>query len=148
MVEIIGATISLVVLALAFMAFGLMKAPADVLTMIAAWFLLAWFAIGLGLVIGSVTETSEVLERFWGTITYMMFPLSGAVFMVHWLPPIARDIVLWIPMVHGVEMLRHGYYGNAIQTYESPMYLIVVNSFLLLLGLSLLKKIGDDVTPE
>src|SRR5690606_25816522 len=61
--EMAGATISMMVLTVFFMAIGWMAAPADLLTMTAAWFLLCWFACGLGLVIGALSERSEVFSR-------------------------------------------------------------------------------------
>lgn len=146
--EMAGATISLIVITLTFMAVGWMEAPADVLTMVGAWGLLAWFAVGLGLVIGAVSERSEMFERIWHTITYLMFPMSGALFMVDWLPTSAQEFVLWLPMVHGVEMLRHGYFGNAVHTYENPAYFMLINLVLMLIGLALTRETSRRVEPE
>ena len=146
--EISGATISLVVLTIIFLAIGWMAPPADVLTMIVAWFMLAWFAAGLGLMIGALSERSEVVDRIWHTITYLMFPLSGAVFMVDWLPRAFREVVLWLPMVHGVEMLRHGYYGAGVTTHYNLVYFSSVNLVLLLVGLSLARQTQLRVEPE
>ncbi|CBJ51871.1 ABC transporter permease [Ralstonia solanacearum] len=146
--EIGGATISFVVLLLTFIATGLMDLPADVLTMAYAWLLLAWFAASLGLVVGALSERSEAVERFWHTLAYLLFPLSGAVFLVNWLPPVAREIVLWLPMVHGVEMLRHGYFGDLVRTHADPAYLALVNACLMLIGLALVRETGRRVEPE
>jgi capsular polysaccharide transport system permease protein len=146
--EIAGSTISLVVLSLFFIAIGWMRWPADVLMMIFAWLLLAWFAISLGLIVGAVSERSEMFERIWHTITYLMFPLSGAVFMVAWLPKAAQELILWVPMVHGVEMLRHGYFGGTVHTYENPAYLMLVNLLLIFVGLALVRESGRRVEPE
>lgn len=146
--EIGGATISLIVLSLIFICIGWMNFPEDILMMIGAWILLSWFAVSLGLLIGAISERSEVFERVWHTITYLMFPLSGAVFMVDWLPQAARELVLWLPMVHGTEMLRHGYFGEAVRTYESTTYLILANLILTLVGLALVRETGRRVEPE
>ena len=129
------------------MAVGAMQLPDDLLTMIMAWGLLAWFAVGLGLVIGAVSERSEVFDRIWHTITYLMFPFSGAVFMVDWLPKAVQEFVLWLPMVHSVEMLRHGYFGSIVRTYENPAYLMLANLVLTLLGLALVRETGRRVEP-
>lgn len=148
LLELSGGTISLLVLALGFGALGWMAFPADVLTMVAAWLLLAAFAIGLGLIVGALSELSEMFERIWHTITYLMFPLSGAVFMVDWLPRQARELVLCLPMVHAVEMLRHGYFGGRVHTYESPAYLVVVDLAMILLGLLLVSHSAAKVEPQ
>lgn len=146
--EIAGSTISLIILSLTFISIGLMQYPADTLRMIGGWILLAWFAIGLGLVVGAISETSELFDRFWHTITYLLFPFSGSVFMVDWLPTNVKNFVLWLPMVHGVEMLRHGYFGEIVKTYESPIYMICVNMGLTLLGLFMITRIAKKVEPE
>jgi capsular polysaccharide transport system permease protein len=146
--EIAGGTISLFVLSSVFIALGWMQFPADVLTMVAAWLLLSWFAVSLGLVVGAFSERAEMFDRLWHTITYLMFPLSGAVFMVEWLPQAAQEIVFWFPMVHGVEMLRHGYFGEVVRTHENIPYFILVNLFLLLIGLALVTETGRRVEPE
>lgn len=148
LLEIAGATISLVALSVIFIAMGLMALPADIFTMLVAWILLAWFAIGLGLVVGVISEVSEVFDRLWHAITYLLFPLSGAAFLVDWLPPAAQKVVLFIPMVHGTEMLRHGYYGSLITTYESPIYLVTCNLLLTFIGLTWIKYLSNRVAPE
>jgi capsular polysaccharide transport system permease protein len=148
LLEIMGSTISFMVISLVFIAIGWMKLPAEFLLMTYAWFLLCWFAVGLGLVVGAITERSEMFERVWHTILYLMFPLSGAVFMVDWLPKASQDILLWIPMVHGTEMLRHGYFGDIVRTYENPIYLITWDLILLFIGLALARETGRRVEME
>lgn len=146
--EIAGATTSLVVLTIMFTSLGWMDPPADILTVIIAWLLLAWFAFALSLVVGAASERSEVVERVWHIFTYLMFPLSGAAFMVDWLPSAAQKIILWVPMVHGTEMIRHGYFGAAVRTYENPGYMALVNSVMLLIGLALVRETGRLAEPE
>lgn len=146
--EIVGATSSFVVLTFFFTFFDWMEIPVDILTAAIGWFLLAWFALALGLIVGAVSERSEVVERVWHVFTYLMFPLSGAAFMVDWFPKSIQTFLLWVPMVHGTEMIRHGYFGSAVRTYESPFYLITVNSIMLLLGLALVREAGRRVEPE
>jgi len=138
--EIAGATISLVVLLMIFTALGMIPPPVDPLTMVIAWLLLAWFAMGLATVVGILCSKYELIDRIWHVLTYLIFSLSGAVFMVAWLPPQAQEAVLWIPMVHFTEMLRHGYYGNMIKTFENPQYIITINICLTLVGLIMLRN--------
>ncbi|MEO6172344.1 MAG: ABC transporter permease [Arenimonas sp.] len=145
LLEILGASMSFIVLTLSLAFFDWMLLPQDVLTMIMAWFLLAWFAVSLGMIVGSLTDKSEMISRAWTTISYLMFPLSGAVFMVDWLPKAAQDVVLLFPMVHATEMLRHGYFGGVVRTYEDPAYLIVVNITLSMIGLLLVRRASNRV---
>jgi len=146
--EIAGATTSLIVLTIVFTAAGLMDFPVDLLTVIIGWLLLAWFAFSLSLVVGAASERSEVIERVWHIITYLLFPLSGAGFMVDWLPKTAQDLLYWVPMVHGTEMIRHGYFGHIVKTYEDPSYLAGFDAVLTLIGLALVRETGRRVEPE
>lgn len=146
--EIAGATISFIVLSAIFISVGLMAMPVDISTMLVAWFLTAWLATALALNVGVLSELSEVFDRLWHAFTYLLFPLSGAAFLVDWLPEQARTFVLYVPMVHGTEMLRHGYYGDIITTYENPSYLIICSMVLTLIGLVGIRYLSTRITPE
>ena len=146
--ELAGATASLAILSCLFIGWGSMPVPVDLLTVVISWLLLCWFSAALGLIVGAVSERSELFERVWHIVTYLMFPLSGAVYMVHWLPKEAQEVVLWFPMVHGVEGLRHGYFGSAVHTYEQPFFFLQCNLGMSLLGLILVRQTARSVRPE
>lgn len=148
LLELVGGAASLIVLTLLFSAIGAMQWPHDIALVLGGVLLLAWFALALGFIVGAVSERSEAFERVWHIVTYLLFPLSGAVFMVHWLPRAAQDAVLLIPMVHGTEMIRHGFFGNIIPTYENPAYFAGINLVLTLIGLALVRETGCRVQPE
>jgi capsular polysaccharide transport system permease protein len=145
--EIIGVTSSLMILTVFFSMLGWMQFPVDVVTAMAGWALLCWFAFALSLVVGALSEFSEIIERVWHILTYLMFPLSGAAFMVDWLPKAFQNFVLWVPMLHCTEMMRHGYFGSMVKTYENPSYVIMFNLILTLLGMVLLKEVGKRIEP-
>jgi capsular polysaccharide transport system permease protein len=148
LLEIIGASASIIILTIFFSSIGWMEWPHDLILILGGWLLLAWFAVALGFIVGAISERSETFERIWHVVTYLMFPLSGAVFMVDWLPPAAQQAILWLPMVHGTEMIRHGFFGNIVPTFEDPTYFAAVNLFLTLIGLALVRDAGRRVQPE
>lgn len=148
LLEFVGASASITVLTLFFASIGVMQWPHDILLVLQGWLLLAWFALALGLIVGALSERSEFIERIWHVMTYLLFPLSGAGYMVDWLPKAAQEIVLWLPMVHGVEMIRHGYFGSVIPTYENPAYFATANLVMTLVGLALTREAGRRVQPE
>lgn len=110
-----------------------------------AWALMAWFAMALAMIVGALSESSEAFDRLWHTVTYLLFPLSGAVFMVDWLPTVAQHYVLLIPMVHGTEMLRAGYFDSSIKTHFDAIYLVKVNIIMTLIGLALTQHTARKV---
>jgi len=144
--EIAGATISFVTLSVIFLVLGYISSPDDLLKVCFGWALLAWFGASLGLTLGSLSERSELVEKIWHPVSYLMFPLSGAAFMVDWLPKIGQEIVLYFPMVHGLELLRHGYFGGTFNYHYSVAYIIVCCMCLTFIGLSLVatsRKSGE-----
>lgn len=146
--EIMGATVSIIALTLFFSSIGWMELPKDILIAMEGWILLSWFAIALSFIVGALSERSEMFERVWHVATYLLFPLSGAVFMIHWIPKAAQDVLLWLPMIHGTEMIRHGFFGTMIPTYENPLYFATINLILTLIGVAMVRETGRRVEPE
>jgi len=143
--EVAGATASFFVLATFFTWFGWMPMPMDLLKVLLGWFMLAWFGTGLALVIGAGTAYSQVVERLWPPAAYLIFPISGAAFMVDWLPPAFQDAVLLLPMVHGTELLRDGYFGHTVRTHYDIGYMALCCLLLTLLGLHLVREAGRRI---
>ena len=143
--EIAGATGSFAILAMFFTSIGLMSAPVDMLQVIFGWLMLAWFGTALALLVGAGTAYSHIVEKLWQPASYLLFPLSGAGFMVDWLPPAFQQIVLLLPMVHGVEILREGYFGNAVRTHYDVGYMAVVCLLLSLAALYFVRDAGQKV---
>jgi capsular polysaccharide transport system permease protein len=148
LLELAGGTASLFILTILFSTLGMMALPNDLLIMLSGWLLLSWFALALGFIVGSISERSETFERAWHVINYLMFPVSGAIYMVDWLPQRLQELVLWLPMVHGVEMVRHGYFGEVVKTYEDPAYFAIANLLLTLGGLALVRSSERRVQPR
>jgi ABC-type polysaccharide/polyol phosphate export permease len=148
LLEAAGVTVSFVTLSLLFTFIGWISPPDDVLLLAFGWIMLAWFGAALGVTIGALSERSELVDKLWHPMSYLMFPLSGAGFLVEWLPPKAQAIVLMLPMVHGTEMLRAGYFGSAIRSHYDIGYMAVCCVFLSLMALALLRDAARRVVPE
>ena len=94
-------------------------AEEDPLIVVAGWLMIAWFRD----IPRAYRRCGHCLFRVGrsplasGVVISFLFPLSGAAFMVDWLPPAACEAVLLLPMVHGVELVREGYFGRAIHTH-------------------------------
>jgi capsular polysaccharide transport system permease protein len=148
LLEIAGATVSFVVLSGLWLSLGWMEPPVDLMTVFLGWFLLGWFGGALALVLGSLTAYSRVWERLWHPVAYILFPLSGALYMVDWLPPNLQKGALWIPMVHGTELLRDGFFGPVIRTHYNVEYFVLFCTGLTLLGLAMTRTASQRVDFE
>lgn len=143
-----GATISFIILGIIFTSIGWIKPPEDILKVMHGWFMLIWFGVSLAVLIGAWSARSEIIEKVWHPLAYLLFPLSGAAFMVDWLPHAAQKFVLYLPMVHGVELLREGYFGSAVHAHYDIAYMAFICLCLNLLGLAMLREAGRRVIPE
>lgn len=146
--EAVGATISFFVLGTCFTLMGWMLPPEDVGTVLLGWFMLAWFGAALALLVGALSERTEIVEKIWHPMTYLTFPLSGAAYMVDWLPPAGQQAALLLPMVHGVEILREGYFGSAVRAHYDVIYMASFCLLLTFFGLLQERHISRRLAPE
>lgn len=146
--ESAGATMSFLILGSLLTAAGLIKAPDDLLKMLVAWLLLTWYSLDMALLIGSFAVLSETVERVWHVVGYLFLPLSGAFFMVQWLPSYAQHIVIWVPTVSCTELLREGLFGPIVHTYHNVPYVIMFNTALMLPALLANRYVASRVEGE
>jgi capsular polysaccharide transport system permease protein len=143
--EIIGASSSFIFLASFFTFIGWMPPPNDLSMVLGGWFMLAWFGASLALLVGAGTAFSHLVHRLWHPIAYLLFPMSGAAFMVEWLPKRLQEVVLFLPMVHGIELLRHGYFGNAVPAHYDIGYMAECCLVLTLCGMYVVREASRRV---
>lgn len=148
LLELMAITTALVILSIALYFLGWLELPEDLLKVVAGWLLLSWFAAGLGMTIGSLSERAEVIGRFWHPLSYILMLLSGVAFVVDALPPAAQKAVLWIPMINAVEIMRDGWFGSTFRAHYDLPYLIACNIALMLIGIALVRRIGIDTSDE
>lgn len=146
--EVAGATASFIVLSVFFIGAEWVVPPVDLLQVLGGWLMLVWFGAALALTMGALTSYSHLVERLWHPAAYLCFPLSGAAFMVEWLPPAAQKFVLLLPMVHGVEMVREGYFGNTVRTHYDAAYMATCCLALTFAGLFLTRDAARRVEAE
>jgi ABC-type polysaccharide/polyol phosphate export permease len=146
--EFMGATISMVVLGIAFTAFGLVHPPKNPLQALFGWGLLAWFAFSLSLFVGAISEKSEIVDRVYHIFNYLMIPLSGSFFMVDSLPKALQSIVLLNPTVNCVELFRSGFFGDAHVWHYDIGYVVLANMILTVLGLAKVRQLNRTLAME
>jgi capsular polysaccharide transport system permease protein len=145
LLELGGATGSFLVLSTLALGGEWIAPPADLARVLMGWAFLCWLAVGLGLTMGALSGFSDLVERIWHPLAYLLFPLSGAAFLVEWLPAGAQEIILYLPMVHGIECMRAGWYGPVMRFHYDLGYMAVINLALLLCGLWLTRHAARRV---
>ncbi|WP_298334789.1 ABC transporter permease [uncultured Erythrobacter sp.] len=145
--EVGGASISFIVLGVLFIAIEWISPPEDILMVATGWFGIAWFGAALAIFLGTASYLSELVNKFWHPFSYLLFPLSGAAFLVSVLPRNFQEIVLLLPMVHGVELVRDGYFGSKFTPIYDLSYLLVFNLVLSVIALMFLRYVSRRVVP-
>lgn len=102
--------------------------------------LMLGLAQGLAFLIAAGSVYTELFERLTHLVTYLFMGLTGAFFMVFWLPTDLQAAALTIPTVHCFEMVRYGLYGTLVPTTFDIGYVVAWVAVLNLLGMAALRK--------
>lgn len=148
MIEFSGATISFFTLSLFFIMIGWLEPPEDFLKVVGGWLLIAWFGAVLAISLGALSHEYELVDKLWHPASYLIFPLSGSAFLVAALPPFAQEIVLYIPMVHGVELVRDGFFGSRARAIYDLSYVLPFSLALSVCALMMARWIEGRVVPQ
>jgi ABC-2 type transport system permease protein/capsular polysaccharide transport system permease protein len=148
LLEFVGTSASFVLLGIAFWAFDWLLPPEDALQVLAGWLLLGWFGAGLALVLGALSERSDLVDRIWPPLSYFLFPFSGAAFLADTLPERLREVVLYLPMLNCTEFIREGYFGSKMHAHYDLQYVIIFNLVMSFIGLGLVRTAGAITDDE
>ena len=120
---------------------GFMEPPKDIGLVYVGLIYQGLFCYASALLIASLSEMSDVMEKFVGVISYLAIPFSGAFTMVDWVPKNFQFILLWSPSVNNVEMIRGGQFGSAAHPIYDLYYDTWMTALLLLIGISLTLRV-------
>lgn len=146
--EILSTTLSFIVVYSSLVITDQMSLPNDPLLLYSGWALLSWIGVGLALCFAGLSLRSELFERIAPLLSYGLIPLSGVFVMLAWLPPHYRSVLMSVPIVHAVEMVRGGVFGDAIKPYYDPVYATAWAAGLSLVGLLLIAPAKKHVDLE
>jgi capsular polysaccharide transport system permease protein len=148
LMEFAGGTAAFVVVYLVLIALGQVSLPADWLLLYAGWLMVGWTGLGIGLIFAGLAIRFDVMERLVPVLSYAMVPLSGAFFMVAWLPAQYREPFLLIPFPNAIEMVRGGVFGEFVDTYYHADYAFWSGAIMLFTGMILLSGAKNRVAIE
>ncbi len=124
---------------------GLSETPARPIYLLGAALMLAFFSFAVGLLIATYSYRSPLVERLVHPLTYFSQPLSGAWFTMSFLPPSARDIMVWNPLMSIFEMARYGEFQHASPNWIYMNYVIGVTAFLMFWGLIEIRRVRREI---
>lgn len=122
--ETFGPLIAFFMVYIALVLPGFIAPIEDFLLLLTAWYLLAAFGFGVAMIVACITQFTEVARHFVPPIMYVTIPLTGAFFMVAWVPAAAQEVLLYSPLINISEMFRAGFFGSAIPTHYDIPYVL------------------------
>lgn len=100
----------------------------------------ALLGLGVGTVNCVLYGIFPTWRNIWNVLTKPLFVISGTFFIYENAPPAFQSIMWWNPLVHGVALVRAGFYGSYDPYYASPAYVLAVSLSLFLVGAYLLRR--------
>jgi capsular polysaccharide transport system permease protein len=135
--EVYGSIATYILVAGTCMLVGLMNFPVDLGLFYLGWLYMILFSVGSGLILATLSEMSEAMEKLVPIFSYLYLPFSGAFTMVEWVPPKFRTVLLYSPGQNAVEMIRGGQFGSYIHPHYNVAYVTSVCIVMILIGVSL-----------
>lgn len=115
--------------------FGIGPLPARLSAMAGAMLSLALLGFGVGTINSVILQRMPSWKNVYNLLTRPLFFISGVFFTIDTLPAKVKDILLWNPILHGVEWMRYGYYVNFRGTSFDANYIMAWGLGATVLGL-------------
>jgi len=148
LIEVIGASMAFLFIGIVLIFMNELAPPADMGAFLAGWFLYSLFTFSICLVLGPISEMSDVLEKLVPVVTYVMIPFCGTFNMTSWLSPDAQHVVYYSPFVHGMELMRYGIFGDRVQAQWDVFVPLFASMVFILIGLAMCRRIRRELVVE
>ncbi len=110
-------------------------------------------ALGLAMLLGLGVGTVNCVllglyplwDVAWSIITRPLFLASGILYVFEDLPPVARDVLWYNPLLHITGLMRSGFYPTYTASFVSVIYVLLISMILLVLGLILMGRYHRDI---
>lgn len=117
----------------------------DLLVLMNGLLLAGLLGMGLGLVLCGLNVLSPTVERIRGPLFRPLFWVSGLFFTAESLPKQVRDMLLYNPILHCIEMVRTGFFPDYHARHAEPMYVGAWILGLFFFGLTLERRVRHKV---
>lgn len=113
---------------------GITRLPYNWFEFATGYLLVIWFSFAFVMILSSLSELSETIEKTSHIILYLMLPFSGVFFPLYVVPDPYREWLMYFPLIDAMEYFHAGYFGPRMPTYYHLGYTIVVLIAMTLLG--------------
>ena len=99
----------------------------------------------LGSVFCALSVVSNTVDRIIGPMLRPMFWISGLFFSLNELPLAIRELLLWNPVLHCVELVRGGTFESYDARHADPGYVLTVALGFAFVGLTLERRVRHKI---
>ncbi|MGE3829962.1 MAG: ABC transporter permease [Parvibaculaceae bacterium] len=124
LLEIAASFISIGITYIIFIYIQWAKPPAIISYFLLGWLYMAAISWASAVFLSALTEVSVVMAKIIGTLTYLMLAIGGVFYMVEWMPNSLHPYLVWVPTVQAFELIRDGYFGDAVKAHWSLINMI------------------------
>jgi len=117
----------------------------DLLVLMGGLLLAGLLGMALGLVLCALNVVSSTVDRIRGPLFRPLFWVSGLFFTAESLPKQVRDLLLYNPILHCIELVRTGFFRSYDTRYADPTYVAAWIVGLLFVGLTLERRVRHKV---
>jgi len=117
----------------------------NILIVIIAYIWLALFGFSLGVLFAVLAFFYENFKKIIQLLFIPLFFISGLFYTLDSLPPVVREILLFNPIVHFMEMIHGSYFYGLDTRYINYIYILLWTLFPLFMGLWLYIKAEKKV---
>ncbi|ONG41684.1 polysialic acid transporter [Alkanindiges hydrocarboniclasticus] len=103
--------------------------------LLGCWLILLIFSLGFSLIMAVLGDLSEELAKFVKSFFFILYFLSAVMYSVNTIPVQYHVYILWNPIVHGLEYMRHTINPDYSINFISLRYLIYSTIIVLFVGL-------------
>lgn len=101
--------------------------------------------LGVGVLNCALIGLFPIWDVIWSVITRPLFLASGIFFLYDTMPPLAREVLWYNPLIHIVGRMRTGFFPTYAAAYVNEVFVLAVSLACLALGLILLGRYHRDI---
>lgn len=121
------------------------RAFLDLTRIVEAAALMAVLGFGVGVLNCYLMSAFPIWEQAWGILTRPLFIVSTIFYTLEDMPQHVRDVLWFNPIVHGVGIMRMGFYPTYQPQWISVTYVLSIAFVCAVLGLMLLRRHHRDL---
>ncbi|MGO4334549.1 tetratricopeptide repeat protein [Labrys sp. KB_33_2] len=135
--ELIISTATAVIIFILLYAIGAFRGINNFDAILSSLFLLWIFGIGLMIINHVMSSLFPIWKKTWEALQRVLYFTSGIFYMAQAMPVFVRDILVWNPLLVGIEWFRNGFFNQYNPPWLDRGYLIMVSGGTFIFGVML-----------